>query len=322
MGSCITRVYFCIAVGLAVFASAVPAAGAYPSADEIHLRFSQGKYRQVLHDVAMALALRDPASRGYDEFDMLTLKAESHLRLRQAALAIDTFATAAKKAPDLQSAAVAYATGLLLQRADNFTYIPLALRSKEHPEGQDVIDPEKRKAALALLADDEISQAGSKLQGARETKKLPPILEAGPTLAGLRKLETAAGMPSTKTDELTAGLAGHAREIMEDWLRSVDDRIQAIEKSALEVVEEQVQVPDPKNPRKTHPATVHHKRGLSSGDVRGLADAAEVCNRVVSGCKDVADALSTQPGAFDATLADASRLHGRANEVLQADYRN
>ena len=91
-----------------------------PSGDELRQQFDSGDYTGVLRGIGRVLAL-NPAKLsegGYDRFDLLMLRGESQLRLKQTSAALLTFHQAAKETKDPQQASVALATESLVRRSD------------------------------------------------------------------------------------------------------------------------------------------------------------------------------------------------------------
>ena len=71
---------------------------ALPTRTEMREAFDAGDYPRTLQQVARALAVKGDAARDYDRYDLLILKAEAHLRLKNTAAAAAAFDEAAKLA--------------------------------------------------------------------------------------------------------------------------------------------------------------------------------------------------------------------------------
>src|SRR5213082_2469147 len=110
----------------ALAAETKPPAG--PSAEQLHQMFNQGNYADVLKQLRAVLALKD--APGYDQYDLLTLKGETLLRMKVDTEAADSFRDAAKIAKSPDQASLARATELLLRRSHNEAYTPKQRDSK------------------------------------------------------------------------------------------------------------------------------------------------------------------------------------------------
>src|SRR5437763_13108328 len=86
-----------------------------PSAEQLHQMFNQGNYPDVLKQLRAVLAVKD--APGYDQYDLLTLKGETPLRMKVDTEAADSFRDAAKVAKSPEQASLARATELLLRRS-------------------------------------------------------------------------------------------------------------------------------------------------------------------------------------------------------------
>src|SRR3954462_10259198 len=70
------------------------------SVEEIKQLMGEGKHREALQKLSRALATQGNAASQYDRHELLRLKAESHLSLKDAPAASSAFAAAAKEAKD------------------------------------------------------------------------------------------------------------------------------------------------------------------------------------------------------------------------------
>src|SRR2546423_12285372 len=104
----------------ALAAETKPPAG--PSAEQLHQMFNQGNYADVLKQLRAVLAVKD--APGYDQYDLLTLKGETLLRMKIDSEAADSFRDAAKVAKSPEQASLARATELLLRRSAGGAFHP------------------------------------------------------------------------------------------------------------------------------------------------------------------------------------------------------
>ena len=76
-----------------------------PSLADVRKEFADGKYRDVMKSVAKITVTREWQAKKTDGYELMTMKAESHFRLKENTLAASAFDAAAKMAPNAQSAA-------------------------------------------------------------------------------------------------------------------------------------------------------------------------------------------------------------------------
>src|SRR5665213_1037726 len=74
-----------------------------PSLADVRKEFADGKYRDVMKSVTKITVTREWQAKKTDGYELMTMKAESHFRLKENTLAASAFDAAAKMAPDAQS---------------------------------------------------------------------------------------------------------------------------------------------------------------------------------------------------------------------------
>src|SRR3712207_2633533 len=85
-------------------AKADAAAPASPSQADIQRAYEAKDYQQVVQLVSKVLPLKGKAAVAYDRYELLMLKGEAHLQLKQPKAAGDAFAAAAKETDDAPKA--------------------------------------------------------------------------------------------------------------------------------------------------------------------------------------------------------------------------
>src|SRR5947207_2354312 len=91
------------------------------SMQEIKSSYDTGDYRAVIRDVARGLALKGKAADEYDRHDLLLLRGESLLRLKETPAAATAFEQAAKEAANEKDRNDALAMSVLLGRTGGRT---------------------------------------------------------------------------------------------------------------------------------------------------------------------------------------------------------
>src|SRR5277367_6817784 len=93
-----------------------------PSTDAIDQLLQTHQYGAALKLTNKMLALRDPASQGFDPYQLWMLKGEAYIGTKSLEPAIAAFKSAAKATSDPHELAVAGCTVLLLQNSNPNTY--------------------------------------------------------------------------------------------------------------------------------------------------------------------------------------------------------
>jgi len=136
---------------LSLFAFAEPPA----TSDEIARMIGDHQYPQALQRIAAALALKGPAAKSVDRYQLYMLKAECHLQSRAPTMAVEAYDNALKEAAEPKDKSIAAAHAMLMKQSKAFAYTPKsATPGKARPAPIDILDKENRKKAFAaLLAD-------------------------------------------------------------------------------------------------------------------------------------------------------------------------
>jgi TolA-binding protein len=272
--------------------------------------FNQGNYADVLKQLRAVLAVKD--APGYDQYDLLTLKGETLLRMKADSDAADSFGDAAKVAKSSEQASLARATEILLRRSHNETYTPKRRDPKSAttmPAAPiSVVNSNSRKQAFDALFTDELADRSHDIEAAKKATALPPIASIAPTLTNLHDLEQAGSGKADKTAELSKSVGDRARELMKNAIAQLGLRIDAMEKSA-----NQGQTDAAEHGSHRH----NRKRGMSSADVQELHDIAGTCDQIVAACNQIGKALGPDGGDFGSTTQAANEVKKRAEEIAK-----
>jgi hypothetical protein len=308
--------------GAAILAPAARAAeDPLPTQDELHQLFDQQKYSQVLQKLQRVLILKGIAAKPYDRHDLLRLRGEASLRLKMPQQAEQAFTEASKEAVDPNDRALDLATQLLIHRSPAAQYQPKSKGS--NGKMQDVIpilDPEKRKGALAALFRDELLAEAPRIKAVRDSKSLPPIMQVMPTIASLRILELAAtGGQDDETKKVTSDLAKHAEGLMGDAVQAMAKDVDAMDKYANALIEYNEIVADPAYGTRAIPRW--RKRGLQAKDQQEMRNVESTCDLIVPASREFSDTMGTDGSGFDAVRTAAEKVGRKADQILNADYR-
>ena len=293
-----------------------------PSVEEIKQLASEGKHREALQKLSRALALKGDAAAQYDRHELLRLKAEAHLNIRDTAAAASAFAAAAKEAPDDAARAEDKAAELVVRRSKNLQFTPKPAKKGEKAEPINIADPETRKAAFAALLEEEKAAAGPMLKSAAKAKSLPPIVEGLRRVGDLRMLELAATGADDEATKLVEDLGEQAHELMDDAVQDMAGLVDAIETSANEVQRTGVAGHSPVSGRPMlYPSA--RRRGLTSRDAQDLKRTINDLKKLVPTARELAEVLGDEQGkSFEKVADDGETVGNRAQKVLTTDYGN
>ncbi len=173
-----------VLLGVLLWAGAIAAQDApapLPLPGDLKQQVDAGEYRDALKGLSRVLDLKGAAAEPYNRFEMLTLRAECQLQLRQTAAALDSLTAAQKQAAsqgnaDGVGASLAFAD--LIQRSPALRYTPKASNGPLAKKPIDILDRSQRPQAYEALFADELTSAQQKVRQAETARQMPPILEA------------------------------------------------------------------------------------------------------------------------------------------------
>jgi hypothetical protein len=186
--------------------------------------FDKGDYTQALRQAGVALAAKGKEAAP-DRYELLVLKGESLLRLKNNKDAAGAFDDAAGAARDDHDAVLARSMAELARRAKGLAYT-LPPKKGEPAKAIDISVREQRPAAFAAMFEESRPKVAAAVKAARNSGKLPPMLDAFRTLFDLRALEIAGTGADTQTATIAADLteraAAHMKRAVGDMSKTVD----------------------------------------------------------------------------------------------------
>jgi hypothetical protein len=302
-----------------VGAAAAAADAAAPTPEDVKAAYEKKDYKETLRLVGRVLSLKGRAAEGIDRYEMLVLKAESHLKMQATTNAIQSLEEAAKVAPGDEEAAKAKGLVILVKRSKNLQYTPkVTAGSDDKAKGPlDVTDPDQREAALKAIYLEEKAATRTKLQAAAKAKTLPPLAAALKAVIPLKDLERAATGHDAETAETVNQLTDRAHKLMARELDDMTKRTERIAARAKELYE--YSVPSRIGDNRTEIRT--GMRGLQQKDVQELKATIKTCKQIMVSCKELAEGFAEEDEPFE-DLEDLARDTGeRANDVLNDDYK-
>jgi hypothetical protein len=307
--------------GLLLIAGAPAARGENPALDDLRALVRDRQYAEALKQIASALQLKGPAAKGVDRYNLLLLKAECHLQSKATSMALESYALAAKEAPDPAAKSVAQAHEHLLKQSKAFAYQPRSPAGPPKPAVIDILDVESRKKAFAALFLDEQRLAEPKLKAAREARSLLPIAAAVSAIDPLEGLERAATGDAEKVSSMRKELTTQAQKATADALRDLNKRLSDIDKEANTFVPFYQETYDPafRFPKPIR-EKVYKKKGLTDAQTKALHEVTITCDKVPPALSELAKALRTEEKSFDPQSEEAGRIRREADRVLDTDY--
>jgi hypothetical protein len=289
-----------------------------PSADEIKNLMEAGSYREALQKLSRALAMKGDAAKLYDRHELLRMKAEAHLNIKDTSSAASAFAAAAKEASDDAARAEDKASELVVKRSKNLAFTPRPAKKGEKADPIDITTPEKRKAAYAALLEEEKTAAAPALKAAKGSKTLPPIVDALKRVGDLRMLELAATGSDSDASKLVEDLAGQAHKLMDEGVQDMAELVKDIDAAANEV--QPVRTPVQNVGGRAVAYSNYKKRGLMTRDSQDLKRVIADLKKLVPTARELAAALGEQGKQFEKVADDGEAVGNQAHKVLTTDY--
>ena len=295
------------------------APNALPSMLELQALEADGKQRDALRLLIRVLELKGPAAAEYDRTELLILRANCLLEIREQRSALDAFAAARKQAiddskPDL--AAKAAAMELLITRSSAFQYTPKTGDSKEPIS---ILDPLKRPRAMLCLYADEMAAIQAKYKAVLAARNLPPIIEFCKLAVAIRGLELAIDGNNEKTTAMFADLSKHAAALMKSELDAYTNQTEMTLAQADRLITQDYQYTDPAT-GKSFVQTHIQKRGLTPDDTALLRSIIDNCKRFAPAARDLTTALGNDATLYDASIKRSADVADRAKQVLDTDF--
>jgi hypothetical protein len=289
-----------------------------PTPQEVKKALDAGSPAEALRLVSRLLPLRGKAAAGLDRYELLMLKAESHLRLRAGDAAAQAFRQAAEQTENREQAAIARATEQLIRRSRGLAYTP-----KHPPKGRadasgpiDITDPDKRKSALQAMFADEMAELAPKVKAAKVARSLPPALKAMQSAHDLTTLELAANGSADQVNGIIEELKQSTKDLLARATEKAAKRVDQITDMANDTQRVRQIVPSPFGGYEVQVAQT--RRGLRRQDVSELKGVADACDEIAAGSRAVAKAIGADELEFEDQIDKAEDLRMHVRRMLRA----
>jgi hypothetical protein len=295
------------ALAWVIVAPAVDAApGDVPQSptEQARAAFEAGDYAGSLRKISAALSSKGVRRDSPERYDLLMLRGESLLRLKQrqpAAAAFEAAASVMKGRADVDRAASATALATLVSASPNLTYKP---GGDPGATGIDIVDPASRRAAMAALFHDLSARTDPAIDNALKDTSLLPTHALLPDAWRLYAVELAATGDTASTASRLQDLGEHARTLVAAELERITSRLEQLNDLADEP---------------TWVTAVMSYRGLTTGERNELHELAEYLVKIqqtVENGRRISRLLGRTGENWDTLLADCAT----ARDVAQRAY--
>lgn len=305
---------FLSAVFCLVIVAPSPAAPPPPATlADAQAAFAAKDYRDSLRKIAGALDGPEGKSGSPTRYQLLMLRGENMLQLKEFRMAAESFTAAgnvAKSKEDRKRQADAMATALLIKASKAGAYAPAS-----NPAAPiDIVDPESRKRAMEAFFADTLAASRPQIQQAATANSLQPIQDQLPKLRELLIIELAATGDTAQTMPLARSLGQHARDLIGAEFNRIAARLDELATAASSPV-----IVDGVGPV----SSVLTPRGLTTperDDLKKIADTLTQAERAAQQGRWIAHQSDGPVQAWEALLADCSELKSRAEFLWQHRY--
>ena len=304
------------ALVIALYAAACLVAAAQAAAqssppkglDDARAAFDSGDYQACLRKVASLLSSNTVKRDSPERYDLLMLRGECLVRLKQRTPAAEAFEKASavtKGHGDLPRTANATALAALVKASPDLKYKP---KSRSEGSAIDIVEPGTRREAMAALFEDLKKQLAPDVEKALQDKSLTSTQRRLKQFWELYAVEFAATGAATSTESTLQDLGGHARELIADELDRLVSRLEHLSDLASEPV---------------WGRNVMGYRGLKTSEqneIRQAADYLMEIQRTVENGRRIAQALGRTGENWDFLLADCAVARDAAQQAYDRRY--
>jgi len=289
-----------LAAALILILLAEPGPNAVAIADIQH-QIESRQYRAGLLQIAKVLKADNVTTA--ERYDLLMLRGEALLQLRQKPAAIAAFDEAAvvsRNDEDFSRPALARATVTLLRQSQGMSY-----RSKEPGRDIPLLKPEDRRRAMTALLADLLPGARKQVEQATRGRTLVPIEKLIPEIGDAYCLELIGTGKTEQTLPLVQQLGRHARGLIEGELARLNLRISQLTEASTDLA--------------WVDGDILYKRGLTSPEQNELREMIPYLRRIQLVARD-GRRINLRVGGdgenWDRLIADCDESIARAESLL------
>lgn len=193
------------------------------SLEEIRSAMAKAEYRPALDKINKLVFSSTKEMYPAERFELLMMKGECQLQLKDRMGAATSFKAAAKIAENLDQFAAAQANALIVEKSAMGVFSP-PYGSNEKPI--DILSIDSRKKAMAILQRQIWSKSQPEIDAALRANTLPPIETAFSRMVDAYLLEGAATGDAKDTGKAMRELGSHAFGMMQAELKRLAWRVE------------------------------------------------------------------------------------------------
>lgn len=292
---------------------------ALPSPDDVKKLIDDGNAGEAIKQIARLLSLRGKAAEGYDKYELLTLKADAHLRVRAGAAAAAAMRQAGDVAVAPEKKAYCRAMEELIRRSKNLAYTP---RRKDKdgpkPEPVDLVDPESRRRALAQMFTDEMAERLPQAEAAKANKSGTGVGPVIKTMASLREAEYLELAVNGSTDQISGmveELKTSGKDILTKAVERAGKKVDRIAALANDTVPDRQVFPSRRGGYRA--VTIQRRRGIQEEDIPELKKVADGCDEIVAQAQALQQASGAAEEEFEEVIDAAEDLRVHVQRMLR-----
>jgi hypothetical protein len=288
--------------------------------DEVKKLVDSGAYKDALKALLRVLDLKGAAAANYDRHEMLMLKVECQLQLKDQPGAKVTLETARKEAVEAKkdgNVAAAAALATLLEKSSAWNYTPKTGAVKKPIP---ILDRTLRKAAFDALFADEFTPLENKVKAAANAKSLGPIVEAARLAGAIRAVERVSTGENKKTEAIVDALTKQSLKLLDDAVTDMAAKTQKIHDSANRVVTETVNMTDSQG--RQYQTLQSRRKGITNQERDALKGIKTEAAKIPTAAGELAAFLGSDAAPFTAIGKKAETVKDTAEKTLTDDYVN
>lgn len=286
-----------------------------PTTDGIRQLLQSGNAPDALKQINRLLSLRGKSAEGFDKHELLTLKGDTHLKLKANEAALAAFRQAAAATDDPQEQAVARATELLIKRSKNLAYTPKKVAKGDKPEPIDVVEPDSRQKAIAALFVDEVTPLLPKVESAKAANSVGPMIKTMAAAREVEFLERAANGSADQIGGIVQALGEQGEVMLGKVIEKATKRVDRITTLANEM--EQIRQTIPTSNGGFRTTMIPKRRGIKNDDVTELKTIIDACDEVLAQAAALAQARGTGEGEVEDLTDSAEDLKVHVQRMLR-----
>lgn len=206
------------------------AADPLPSMEELQKSLDDKNYPAVLTGTSRVLQLRGPVTASYHRTAVWMLKAEAQVQSSQFLAAAQAYTGGAEEkdaTPDEKD--LALASAMLMKHSDRKGYQPAATREHPAPQAFDVLDPAKRKDAMAALFEVNLADLTQRAGNTKDALNPGPIVVVLKKIAEQRPLERTVDKSTDKLDAIEKIIGQNYTDQITKWSTACTTRLDALQ---------------------------------------------------------------------------------------------